>query len=113
MAWACRGDPTRTRFISPHQTGSGVKSRSPQTDAQPGASDLQRTNGHADQLGNLFSALASLHQIFDLLDSLRRKLDLPATNQDLGGKLRDLSHFWTLYAFFFAPVATTANWRPV
>jgi hypothetical protein len=61
---------------------------------------LQRTNGHADQLGDLFSALASIHQIFDLLYSLWRKLDLPATNQDLGGNLRGLSHFWTLRAFF-------------
>jgi hypothetical protein len=57
----------------------------PQADTQPGASDLQRTNGHADQLGNFLSALASLHQIFDLLYSLWRKLNLPPTNQDLGG----------------------------
>src|SRR5262249_32797530 len=100
MTRAWRGAPIRTRFISPQRTGSVLKSRLPQTDAQPGASDLQRPNGHADQLGNFLSALASLHQIFDLQYSLWRKLNRPATNQDLGGKRRDLSHFCTLCAFF-------------
>src|SRR5262249_2126855 len=99
-AW--RGDPIRTRFISPQRAGSGVKKRSPQTDAQPGAGDLQRTNGHADQFGDLLSGLAPLHQIFDLLYPLWRKLNRPATNQDLTSRLRDLSHFWPLVHFFFA-----------
>jgi hypothetical protein len=54
---------------------------------------LQRTNGHADQFGDLLSPLAALHQIFDLLDSLWRKLYLPHTSEDRDAKLRDLSHF--------------------
>jgi len=35
---------------------------------------LQGTNGHADQLGDLLSALSSLNEIPDLLESLRSKL---------------------------------------
>jgi len=87
-------------FISPQRAGSGLETGLPQTDAQPGAGDLQRTNGHADQLGNFPSALASFYQIFDLLYSLWGKLELPPTSYDLGAKLRDLIHFWTLCAFF-------------
>jgi hypothetical protein len=34
---------------------------------------LQGTNGHADQLGDLLSALSSLNEIPDLLESLRSK----------------------------------------
>src|SRR5262249_56975384 len=62
----------RAGCTSPPQTGSSVKSRSPQADPQPRAGDLQGTKGHPDQLGDLFSALSSLDQIPDLLDSLRR-----------------------------------------
>jgi hypothetical protein len=74
ITWAWRGNPIRTHFISPQRTRSIAQSASPQTDAQPGAGDLQRTNGHANQLGNFVSALSSFHQIFDLLYSLWRKL---------------------------------------
>jgi hypothetical protein len=35
---------------------------------------LQGTNGHADQLGDLLSALSSLNEVPDLLESLRSKL---------------------------------------
>ena len=77
MIRAWRGDRFKTRIISPQRNNSVVKIGSPQTDAQPGAGHLQRTDSHADQLGNFLSPLASLHQIFDLLDSLWRKLYLP------------------------------------
>src|SRR6476620_8215128 len=78
MPRAWRGHLIKTRFISPPRNESFVKGGSPQTDTQPGAGDLQRVNGHADQLGNFLSALASRHQIFYLLDSLQRKLYGPA-----------------------------------
>ena len=65
-----RGDRFKTRIISPQRNNSVVKIGSPQTDAQPGAGHLQTTDSRADQLGNFISPLASLHQIFDLLDSL-------------------------------------------
>jgi hypothetical protein len=67
------------RFISPQRNGSVVQRGSPQTDAQPGAGDLQRTDCHTDQLGNFLSGLSSLHQIFDLLYSLWGELYLPPT----------------------------------
>ena len=35
---------------------------------------MQGTNGHADQLGDLLSALSSLNEIPDLLESIRSKL---------------------------------------
>jgi hypothetical protein len=54
---------------------------------------LQGTNGHADQLGDLLSALSSLNEIPDLLESLRRKLYLPSASWELRGKLLDLHHF--------------------
>jgi hypothetical protein len=54
---------------------------------------LQRTNGHADQLGDLLSALSSLNEIPGLLDSFRRKLYPSSTNWDLRGKLFGLHHF--------------------
>jgi hypothetical protein len=61
---------------------------------------LQRTNCRADQLGNLLSALASLHQIFDLLYSLRRKFYLPSRVRAGDAKLCGLSHFCTSVHFF-------------
>jgi hypothetical protein len=93
----------KTRFIAPPRNESVVKGGSPQTDAQPGAGDLQRVNGHADQLGNFLSALASLHQIFYLLDSLRRKLYWPPPTLGRHVKLPDLGDCCTLCAFFFKP----------
>jgi hypothetical protein len=48
---------------------------------------LQETNGHADQLGDLLSALSSLNEILDLLDSFRSKLYLSFTSWELRGKL--------------------------
>jgi hypothetical protein len=57
---------------------------------------LQGTNGHADQLGDLLSALSSLNEIPDLLDSFRSKLYLPSTNWGLRGKLFGLHHFLSL-----------------
>ena len=100
MIRAWRGDPFKTRIIRSQRHNSIVKIGSPQTDAQPGAGHLQRTDSHADQLGNFLSPLASLHQIFDLLDSLWRKLYLPPPTRGRGAKLGDLSHFCTLCAVF-------------
>ena len=77
MPRAWRGDLLKTRFISPQRNDSVVKGGSPQTDAQPGAGHLQRTDSRADQLGNFLSPRAALHQIFDLLDLLWRKPCLP------------------------------------
>jgi hypothetical protein len=57
---------------------------------------LQGTNAHADQLGDLLSALSSLNEIPDLLDSFRRKLYRSSTNWGLRGKLFGLHHFCTL-----------------
>jgi hypothetical protein len=54
---------------------------------------LQGTNGHADQLGDLLSALSSLNEIPDLLESLRRKLYWSSTSWELRGKLFGLHHF--------------------
>jgi hypothetical protein len=55
---------------------------------------LQGTNGHADQLGDLLSALSSLNEIPDLLESLRRKLYLSSARVGkLRGKLFGLHHF--------------------
>jgi hypothetical protein len=54
---------------------------------------LQGTNGHADQLGDLLSALSSLNEIPDLLDSFRSKLYLSSTSWGLRGKLCGLHHF--------------------
>ena len=45
------------------------------------------------KLGDLLSALSSLNEIPDLLESLRRKLYLSSTNWRLGGKLFGLHHF--------------------
>src|SRR5262245_23519074 len=103
MIAALRGDLIKTRFISPQRHDSVVERGSPQADAQPGAGHLQRADGHADQLGDFLSALAALHQISDLLDSLRRELYLPAPTRGWGGTLGDLSHSCTLCAFFWAP----------
>src|SRR5262249_20987489 len=60
------------------------------------------TKGHPDQLGDLFSALSSLDQIPDLLDSLRRKLCLPPTSQYMGGKFS--RHCLALCAFVLPPL---------
>jgi len=54
---------------------------------------LQGTNGHADQLGDLLSALSSLNEIPDLLDSFRSKLYLSSASWGLRGKLFGLHHF--------------------
>jgi hypothetical protein len=54
---------------------------------------LQGTKGHADQLGDLLSALSSLNEISDLLNSFRRKLYRSSTNQGLRGNLCGLHHF--------------------
>jgi hypothetical protein len=45
------------------------------------------------KLGDLLSALSSLNEIPDLLESLRRKLYLSSTNWRLGSKLFGLHHF--------------------
>src|SRR5262245_35327408 len=92
MIRAWRKDPVKTWIIPPQRNNSVVKIGSPQADAQPGAGDLQRTDGHADQLGDFPSALAAFHQISDLLDSLRRKLYLPTPTRGWGGTFGDLSH---------------------
>src|SRR5262249_5256890 len=47
----------------------------------------------ADQLGDLLSALSSLNEIPDLLDSLRRKLYWSSMSWELCGKLCGLHHF--------------------
>jgi len=44
-------------------------------------------NGHADQLGDLLSALSLLNEMPDLLDSLRRKLYPSSISWVLLGKL--------------------------
>src|SRR5262245_49840054 len=49
--------------------------RSPQTNAQARAGDLQRAGSHVDDLGDLLAAFAAFDQILDLLDALRRELD--------------------------------------
>src|SRR5262245_66555846 len=49
--------------------------RSPQTNAQARAGDLQRASCHIDDLGDLLAAFAAFDQILDLLDALRRELD--------------------------------------
>src|SRR5262245_47970098 len=105
MIRAWRKDPVKTWIIPPQRNNSVVKIGSPQADAQPGAGDLQRTDGHADQLGYFPSALAALHQISDLLDSLRRKLYLPAPTRGRGANFGDLSHSCTLCALFLGPPA--------
>jgi hypothetical protein len=92
MIRAWRGDPFKTRIISPQRNNSVVKIGSPQTDAQPGAGHLQRTDSHADQLGNFLSPLASLHQIFDLLDSLHRSCS-PITKFRFGPEIRIFQFF--------------------
>ena len=48
---------------------------------------MQGTNGHADQLGDLLSALSSLNEIPDLVDSFGRKLYLSSSSWELRGKL--------------------------
>ena len=113
MIRAWRGDRFKTRIISPQRNNSVVKIGSPQTDAQPGAGHLQRTDSHADQLGNFLSPLASLHQIFDLLDSLWRKLYLPPPTRGRGAKLGDLSHFCTLCAVFAPTSALHRSCSPI
>src|SRR5262245_15607328 len=103
MIRARRGDLVKTRIIPPQRNDSIVESGSPQADAQPGAGHLQRTDGHADQLGDFLPAPAALHQISDLLDSLRRELYLPPPTRGRGANFGDLSHFCTLCAFFGPP----------
>src|SRR5262245_2571321 len=103
MTTASRGDVIKTRFISPQSHDSVVEGGPPQADAQPRTGHLQRTDGHADQLGDFVPALAALHQILDLLDPLRRKLYLPAPTGGRGASFGDLSHSCTLCAFFWAP----------
>src|SRR5262245_1132770 len=103
MIRAWRKDPVKTWIIPPQRNNSVVEIGSPQTDAQPGAGDLQRADRHADQLGDLLPAPAALHQISDLLDSLGRELYLPTPTRGWGGTLDDLSHSCTLCAFFWAP----------
>ena len=49
-------------------------------------------NGHADQLGDLLSALSLLNEIPDLLDSLRRKLYASSISWELRGELFGLYH---------------------
>jgi hypothetical protein len=55
---------------------------------------LQGTNGHADQLGDLLSALSSLNEISDLLHSFRSKLYRSSMSWELRGKLCGLHHFY-------------------
>ena len=79
----------------PQQAGPIVKFRSSQTDTQPRAGDLQRTNGHVEYLSDPFSALSPLHEISNLLKSLRRKLCRPTTSsQQLRAELRQRSRRW-------------------
>jgi hypothetical protein len=54
---------------------------------------LEGANGHADQIGDLLSALSSLNEIPDLLDSLRRKVYRSSISWQLRGKLCGLHHF--------------------
>jgi hypothetical protein len=56
---------------------------------------LQGTNGHADQLGDLLSALSSLNEISDLLESFWSKLYLSSASWELRGKLLGLHHYST------------------
>ena len=113
MIRAWRGDRFKTRIISSQRNNSVVKIGSPQTDAQPGAGHLQRTDSHADQLGNFLSPLASLHQIFDLLDSLWRKLYLPPPTRGRGAQLGDLSHLCTRCAVFAPTSALHRSCSPI
>src|SRR5262245_36865596 len=99
MTRAWHGDLVETRLISPQRNDSVIESGSPQADAQSRAGHLQRTDGHADQLGDFLPFPAALHQISDLLDSFRRKLYLPPPNRGRGANFGDLSHFCTLCAF--------------
>jgi hypothetical protein len=59
---------------------------------------LQGTNGHANQLGDLLSALSSLDEIPDLLESFRSKLYQPSTSRELRGKPLRLQHLFILSA---------------
>jgi hypothetical protein len=56
---------------------------------------LQGTNGHADQLSDLLSALSSLNEIPDLLASFRSKLYPSSTSWELRGKPLGLHHYST------------------
>jgi hypothetical protein len=54
---------------------------------------LQGTNGQVNQLGDFLSALSSLDEIPDLLDSFRSKLYQPSTSRELRGIPLGLQHF--------------------
>src|SRR4051812_40843389 len=57
-----------------------VNLRSSQADAQPGAGDLQRVSGHADNVGDLLSTFSPLDEIYYLLKPFWRKLYRPPTS---------------------------------
>jgi hypothetical protein len=69
----------RARPLSLQQTSTRVKSGSPQADSQFRAGNLQRSGGHADDLGDLVSALSPLDEVADLLHPFRSKLRWPST----------------------------------
>jgi hypothetical protein len=53
---------------------------------------LQGTKGHVNQLGDFLSALSSLDEIPDLLDSFRSKLYQPSTRRELRDMPLRLQH---------------------
>jgi hypothetical protein len=63
--------------VLPQQADPIVNFRSSQTDTQPRARDLQRTNGHVEYLSDLFSVLSPLHEISNLLKSGVNFVGLP------------------------------------
>jgi hypothetical protein len=64
---------TESRAL-PEQADSIVNLRSFEADTQPGAGDLQRTNGHVENMSNLVSIFSLLDKIFYLLKPFWRKL---------------------------------------
>jgi hypothetical protein len=56
---------------------------------------LQRASGHADDLGDLVSALSPLYEVADLLYFFWRKLGWSSATQGLRGELNELVHFST------------------
>src|SRR5262245_56897022 len=70
----------RKRRVLHLQADPTINLRSSQADTQLGAGDLQRTNGHVENISNLGSAFSSLDEIYYLLEPFRRKLCWLATS---------------------------------
>jgi len=64
---------TESRAL-PQQADAIVNLRSTQADTQPGAGDLQRSSGRAENVSDLFSTFSPLDEIYYLLKPFRRQL---------------------------------------